>query len=633
MTDANVMVGKVQPRYFPSVFGPAANERLDGEAVRVRFEELARQTGRTPEDVAEGFIRIAVQQMANAIKKISVARGYDVTRYTLQCFGGAGGQHACLVADALGMSRVFVHPLAGVLSAYGMGLADQTVIREQAMELALTAEALPLIAECLDALGTGAQAELERRQVGAGPVQVRHNVHVRYEGSDSALVVPFGSLPGIQSAFESAYRQRFAFLMAGKGLVVEAVSVEAVIAGDAPSEPVLPEHPPREHPRRETVRMYSGGAWHGAALVVREDLRPGDVIAGPAIIAERNATTVIEPGWSARLTGLDHLVLDRVVPRKVEYAAGTTVDPVLLEVFNNLFMNIAEQMGLQLQNTAYSVNIKERLDFSCALFDARGHLIANAPHMPVHLGSMGESIQTVIRRNAGRMAQGDVYVLNDPYQGGTHLPDITVITPVHIAGEASPTFYVGSRGHHADVGGITPGSMPPFSTRIEEEGVQIDNFKLVDRGVLRAQEMVELLQSGEYPSRNPQQNLADLKAQIAANEKACRSCTRWWRSSACPWCRPIWAMCRTTPRSRCAASSRGSGTGSSRWNWTTARRSAWPSPSIRPSAVPSSISRAPASSRPTTSMRRAPCAWRPCSMCSARWWTTTSRSTRAASSL
>ncbi|WP_212646530.1 hydantoinase B/oxoprolinase family protein [Delftia sp. PE138] len=519
VTDANVMVGKVQPRYFPSVFGPAANERLDGEAVRVRFEELARQTGRTPEDVAEGFIRIAVQQMANAIKKISVARGYDVTRYTLQCFGGAGGQHACLVADALGMSRVFVHPLAGVLSAYGMGLADQTVIREQAMELALTAEALPLIAECLDALGTGAQAELERRQVGAGPVQVRHNVHVRYEGSDSALVVPFGSLPGIQSAFESAYRQRFAFLMAGKGLVVEAVSVEAVIAGDAPGEPLQPENPPREHPRRETVRMYSGGAWHGAALVVREDLRPGDVIAGPAIIAERNATTVIEPGWSARLTGLDHLVLDRVVPRKVEYAAGTTVDPVLLEVFNNLFMNIAEQMGLQLQNTAYSVNIKERLDFSCALFDAEGHLIANAPHMPVHLGSMGESIQTVIRKNAGRMAQGDVYVLNDPYQGGTHLPDITVITPVHIAGEASPTFYVGSRGHHADVGGITPGSMPPFSTRIEEEGVQIDNFKLVDRGVLRAQEMVELLQSGEYPSRNPQQNLADLKAQIAANEK------------------------------------------------------------------------------------------------------------------
>ncbi|HLB78330.1 MAG TPA: hydantoinase B/oxoprolinase family protein, partial [Candidatus Dormibacteraeota bacterium] len=495
------------------------NERLDGEAVRARFDELSVQTGRRPEEVAEGFIRIAVQQMANAIKKISVARGYDVTRYTLQCFGGAGGQHACLVADALGMTRVFVHPLAGVLSAYGMGLADQTVIREQAMEVALSAAALPLIAESLDSLGDAAKAELERQQVGASPVQVRYNVHVRYEGTDSALAVPFGGLDDIQAAFESAYRQRFAFLMAGKGLVVEAVSVEAVIAGDAPSEPVLQEHPPREHPRRETVRMYSDGAWHDAALVVREDLRPGDAIPGPAIIAERNATTVVEPGWLARLTALDHLVLDRVVARKAEYAAGTSVDPVLLEVFNNLFMNIAEQMGLQLQNTAYSVNIKERLDFSCALFDAEGHLIANAPHMPVHLGSMGESIQTVIRKNAGRMAQGDVYVLNDPYQGGTHLPDITVITPVYVADEASPTFYVGSRGHHADVGGITPGSMPPFSTRIEEEGVQIDNFKLVDRGVLRGQGMVELLQSGEYPSRNPHQNLADLKAQIAANEK------------------------------------------------------------------------------------------------------------------
>ena len=519
VTDANVMVGKIQPLYFPSVFGPAADERLDADAVRARFGELARQTGRPPEEVAEGFIRIAVQQMANAIKKISVARGYDVTRYTLQCFGGAGGQHACLVADALGMSRVFVHPLAGVLSAYGMGLADQTVIREQAVELALTAQVLPLIAERLDTLGEGARAELERQQVGAGPVQVQSSVLVRYEGTDSALAVPFGSLDAIRSAFERAYRQRFAFLMAGKDLVVEAIAVEAVVAGDAPTEPQLPEHPAREHPRRDTVRMYCDGAWHDAALVVREDLRPGDVIPGPAIIAERNATTVIEPGWSARLTALDHLVLDRVVPRKLQYAAGTSVDPVLLEVFNNLFMNIAEQMGLQLQNTAYSVNIKERLDFSCALFDAQGHLIANAPHMPVHLGSMGESIQTVIRRNAGQMQPGDVYVLNDPYQGGTHLPDITVITPVYIADGTVPTFYVGSRGHHADVGGITPGSMPPFSTRIEEEGVQIDNFKLVDRGLLREREMVELLQSGAYPSRNPQQNLADLKAQIAANEK------------------------------------------------------------------------------------------------------------------
>ncbi|MDZ4279798.1 MAG: hydantoinase B/oxoprolinase family protein [Hydrogenophaga sp.] len=517
VTDANVMLGKIQPRHFPKVFGPKADEALSAEAVQAKFSELAAQTGRDAADVAEGFINIAVQQMANAIKKISVARGYDVTRYTLQCFGGAGGQHACLVADALGMTRVFVHPLAGVLSAYGMGLADQNAIREQAVELPLSQEALPSIAEKLQALGEAAQAELGRQQVNVGAVTVHQRVHVRYEGSDAALVVPHGTLDAIQTGFEAAYRQRFAFLMQGKRLIVEAVSVEAVVPGVAPNEPRFDTHEARDVPRRETVRMYSGGQWLDAALVVREDLRPGDVIPGPAIIAEKNATTVVEPGWEAVLTALDHLVLDRRIPRTVTYAVGTTVDPVLLEVFNNLFMNIAEQMGLQLQNTAYSVNIKERLDFSCALFDAQGNLIANAPHMPVHLGSMGESIKTVIRENAGKMQPGDVYALNDPYHGGTHLPDVTVITPVYLGGE--PTFYVGSRGHHADIGGTTPGSMPPFSTRIEEEGVQINNVKLVDRGVLREAEMVALLQSGEYPSRNPQQNMADLKAQIAANEK------------------------------------------------------------------------------------------------------------------
>lgn len=519
VTDANVLVGKVQPRYFPQVFGPNADEPLSYEAVLTQFNDLAQQTGRAAEVVAEGFIHIAVQQMANAIKKISVARGYDVTRYTLQCFGGAGGQHACLVADALGMTRVFVHPMAGVLSAYGMGLADQNVIREHAIELKLTASALPVIADALRRLAEGAEAALQAQQASQGVLTTHHRVHVRYEGSDAALVVPFGTLAQIEAGFEAAYRQRFAFLMQGKGLVVEAVSVESVVPGDAPAEPRHPVFDAREVPRRETVRMYSGGQWHDAALVVREDLRPGDIISGPAIIAEKNATTVVEPGWEATLTALDHLVLERIAPRAVKFAAGTTVDPVLLEVFNNLFMNIAEQMGLQLQNTAYSVNIKERLDFSCALFDTEGNLIANAPHMPVHLGSMGESIKTVIQQNVGRMQPGNVYALNDPYHGGTHLPDITVITPVYLEGSAQPTFYVGSRGHHADIGGTTPGSMPPFSTRIEEEGVQINNFLLVERGVLREAEMVALLQSGQYPSRNPQQNMADLKAQIAANEK------------------------------------------------------------------------------------------------------------------
>ena len=536
LTDANVMVGKLQPAYFPRVFGPAADAPLDAEVVRARFAEIAAQDaagGRTSEEVAHGFIQIANQQMASAIKKISVARGYDVTRYTLQCFGGAGGQHACAVADALGMNRVLVHPLAGVLSAYGMGLADQTLMRERALELPLEIAQLPALRAAGDALAKEARAQLQGQHAGGGAIQVHQRLHLRYAGTDSALVVAFdraldgagaaAALQAITQAFEAAYRQRFAFLMQGKALIVEAVSVEAVIAGEAPAEIEQPLQPPRSVPRRATVRIYTSGAggqsaWHEAALIVREDLRAGDVIEGPAIIAERNATTVLEPGWRARLTGLDHLLLERAAPRAARFAAGTQVDPVLLEVFNNLFMNIAEQMGLQLQNTAYSVNIKERLDFSCALFDAAGHLIANAPHMPVHLGSMGESIRAVIARNPD-MQRGDVYVLNDPYHGGTHLPDITVITPVCLDGEARPVFYVGSRGHHADIGGITPGSMPPFSTRIEEEGVQIDNVKLVDRGRLCEREVLELLASGEYPSRNPLQNLADLKAQIAANEK------------------------------------------------------------------------------------------------------------------
>ncbi len=535
VTDANVMVGKVQPAHFPKVFGRAANEALDAGVVREKFTAIAQPTGRAPEDVAHGFIQIAVQQMANAIKKISVARGYDVTKYTLQCFGGAGGQHACGVADALGMTRVLVHPLAGVLSAYGMGLADQNVMRETAFELKLVPEHITALRDTLGELALAAQHELEKQEVSRGDIRVHRRVHVRYDGTDSALIVPFPHLQGgdvsnqavmheITQAFEAAYRQRFAFLMQGKALIVEAVSVEAVVAGDAPSERAHDMHPQRAVPQRDTVRMYTAGndgqaAWHDAALIVREDLRPGDVIDGPAIIAEQNATTVVEPGWRASLTAFDHLVLERIAPRAIQFAAGTTVDPVLLEVFNNLFMNIAEQMGLQLQNTAYSVNIKERLDFSCALFDAEGNLIANAPHMPVHLGSMGESIKTVIRENAGQMQPGDVFVLNDPYHGGTHLPDVTVITPVYLDDGEQPIFYVGSRGHHADIGGISPGSMPPFSTRIEEEGVQIDNVKLVDRGHLREKEMLELLASGEYPSRNPQQNMADLKAQIAANEK------------------------------------------------------------------------------------------------------------------
>ncbi|MBW8759784.1 MAG: hydantoinase B/oxoprolinase family protein, partial [Burkholderiales bacterium] len=556
VTDANVLLGKIQPRWFPKVFGKAANEPLDRDAVVAAFDRMAadveQRTGarRSPEELAEGFLDIAVASMANAIKKISVARGYDVTRYTLQCFGGAGGQHACLVADALGMSTVFVHPLAGVLSAYGMGLADQGVMRQAAIEQPLADAALPAVRARLDELADDAVAEIRRQGAGTGEIRVLRRAHLRYAGTDSALVVDVGdgSVAALSAGFESAYRRRYAFLMEGRALIVEAVSVEAIAAGDAPAERRVPVGAAAPAPVTERVRMYSEGRWWDAALVVRETLRPGHVVDGPAIIAEQNATTVVEPGWQARVTGLDHLVLQRVAARAARVAIGTSVDPVMLEVFNNAFMNIAEQMGLQLQNTAYSVNIKERLDFSCALFDAGGNLIANAPHMPVHLGSMSESIKTVMARNAGKMQPGDVYVLNDPYHGGTHLPDITVVTPVFrepppagvpsgapqggagLAPErpsARPAdepdreilFFVASRGHHADVGGVTPGSMPPFSTRIDEEGVQIDNVKLVERGRLREAEMLALLEGGEHPARNPAQNIADLKAQVAANEK------------------------------------------------------------------------------------------------------------------
>lgn len=524
-TDANVLLGKIQPAHFPHVFGPQADEALDREGVVHKFEAMAaevqRATGRaaTAESLAEGFLQIAVQNMANAIKRISVARGYDVTQYTLQCFGGAGGQHACLVADALGMTRVFVHPLAGVLSAYGMGLADQIAMREASLELPLDEGGLGAAATKLAELGAAAADEVAQQGVPRDAIELRRLLHVRYQGTDTALVVPFGEIGAIREAFEAGYRQRFAFLMPDRALVVEAVSVEAVGAGER-HDTARPAHEPAPYvPTPDArVRMHSG-RWLDAGLYVRESLTAGATIAGPAIVAEKNATTVVEPGWQALLTAAGPIELVRVEARATQHAIGTEADPVMLEVFNNLFMNIAEQMGLRLQNTAYSVNIKERLDFSCALFDADGQLIANAPHMPVHLGSMSESIKTVIERNP-EMRPGDVYVLNDPYHGGTHLPDVTVVTPVYLeTADTKPSFYVASRGHHADVGGSTPGSMPPFSKTIEEEGVLFDNFLLVREGTLREAALNDQLKSGRYPARNPQQTIADLRAQIAANEK------------------------------------------------------------------------------------------------------------------
>jgi len=537
------MLGKIQPAHFPKVFGPRGDEALDAAVVREKFSDLAGEIERasaqkqSPESVAEGFLRIAVANMANAIKFISVQRGHDVTEYTLACFGGAGGQHACLVADELGMKRVYIHPLAGVLSAYGMGLAQVRALREEAVERELSDEATLGIEEQCVRLAEQCVEELKLQGVLLERIEKR--LHVKYDGTDTALPVPIGSPAAARAEFERQYRARFSFLMPDRKLIVEAVSVEATATaeGASPSAAVVPVQTGTQLARPVAiVPMTSGGNAHETPVYIRDELHPGARIAGPAIIAERNATTVVEPEWEARITDADHLVLERVVPRTSAYALGTSADPVMLEVFNNLFMSIAEQMGVRLAQTAYSVNIKERLDFSCALFDADGNLIANAPHMPVHLGSMGESIKTVIAKNAGRMKPGDVYVLNDPYNGGTHLPDVTVITPVYMNKPGSdptqdepgsdPMFYVGSRGHHADIGGITPGSMPPFSKNVEEEGVLLDNVKLVEDGRMLETEMRGLLESARYPARNADQNIADLRAQIAANEKGVQELKR-----------------------------------------------------------------------------------------------------------
>jgi 5-oxoprolinase (ATP-hydrolysing) len=539
VTDANVTLGRIQPAYFPSVFGPAGDEPLDRRVATQRFEEMAQRMspgGQTiaAEQVAAGALRIAVGSMANAIKRISVMRGHDVTGYTLQCFGGAAGQHAGLVADVLGMSRVFIHPLAGVLSAYGMGLADQIATREAAVECELNPAGLAAAAAIAARLLDEAAAELRSQGLAGDALHRLAQLHIRYQGTDTTLPCalpwnkPFDEgAVWVRDEFERSYRRRFEFAVSEHKLIIEAVSIECIAPGaDAPAPAILDASQPYEPTPDADISMYcvadeQPAGWRAARLYRADELRPGARIGGPAILADRNATTVIEPGWQARVAAGGCIELQRVRDRTDDCGAqpGSRVDPILLELFNNIFMNIAEQMGVRLQNTAYSVNIKERLDFSCALFDGSGALIANAPHMPVHLGSMSESIRSVIDRNP-QMRSGDVYVLNDPYHGGTHLPDVTVVTPVYLAADDSaPSFFVASRGHHADIGGITPGSMPPFSRCIDDEGVLIDNFKLVEGGKLRESEMHALLAGGTHPSRNPAQNLADMRAQIAANAK------------------------------------------------------------------------------------------------------------------
>ncbi|MBD2260261.1 hydantoinase B/oxoprolinase family protein [Pseudanabaena sp. FACHB-2040] len=580
VTDCNVMVGKLQPAFFPHVFGPEGNLPLEGEGVRSQFTALAEriqsETGdrRTPEQVAAGFLAIAVEKMANAIKKISVQRGHDVSEYALCCFGGAGGQHACMIADALGIREIFLHPYAGVLSAYGMGLADIRSVHERSAEAALSEANRADLEALLADLANRGKADLAKQGItvpetaapleSTAQLQVLPQVHLRYEGTDSTLLVDFGTVAEMRSHFERLHHQRYGFTLPDKPLIVATVSVEVIGKTELPEEPPLQAQRSASLKPKTTVPVYTANQWWDTPVFDRQDLIPGDTITGPAILIEPTGTNVVEPGWSASLTERGYLILRREErgEKREEWEGSrqqadsgsshpstpsplhpsTPPDPVMLEIFNNLFRAIAEEMGVTLQNTSYSVNIKERLDFSCAIFDQHGQLVANAPHIPVHLGSMGESIQSLIQAKGDQLKPGDVYMLNNPYNGGTHLPDITVITPVFLPTDSTspathpsihpstsptpPLFYVASRGHHADIGGITPGSMPPASTTIEEEGVLIDNFLLVDGGEFRERALLDLLTGAPYPVRNSTQNVADLQAQIAANEKGAQELRR-----------------------------------------------------------------------------------------------------------
>jgi len=520
VTDANVMVGKLRPENFPAIFGPDQDQPLDADVVREKFVALAEEigNGQSPEEIADGFLRIAVENMANAIKKISVQRGYDVTEYALTCFGGAGGQHACAVADNLGMETVIVHPFSGILSAYGMGLADIRASRSQAIIRPL-AEGMDEVVQLESKLEDEVRREVADQGVSDSDIETIARVHLRYDGTDLPIAVPRGTPDEMAAAFADAHKKQFGFIFE-KPLIIEAVELEAVGGGADVSETSHDLDEVERAPSSSTP-VFTGGARVDAGTFARAELTPGNRIPGPALIIEDHQTIVVEPGWEAAINEYDHIILSRVTAVAREAVIGTSgnADPVLLEVFNNLFMSIAEQMGVTLQNTAYSVNIKERLDFSCAVFNAEGQLVANAPHMPVHLGSMDRSVETIIELNEGKMKPGDVFMLNAPYNGGTHLPDITVVTPVFDSADKEIIFYVASRGHHADVGGLAPGSATPLATHVDEEGVLIDNFKMVDKGRFLEEETYKILTDHPYPCRNPDQNIADLRAHVAANER------------------------------------------------------------------------------------------------------------------
>lgn len=531
VTDCNVRLGKIQADFFPKFFGLSGNQAIDLEIVNKKFQDLQSQINKatcsqkTAEQIAEGYLQVAVENMANAIKKISIGRGYDVRQYVLNCFGGAAGQHACLVADSLGIETILIHPLAGVLSAYGMGLAKMSVFRESAIERPLKRGILADLRRQFARLEELACKELPLENTERDRMHFTFRVHLRYQDSDTVLVVDLANIGLMKKKFMEKHRQKFGFSPVGRALVIESISVKLELEQTIPlkAETVITrERKPDEIPSEGAVSVFTHGVFHQAFLYQRKHLLPGDCIQGCAIICEDNATTFVEPGWQARVSNNNNLLLTRIKPLADKKINSKKADPALLEVFNNRFMNIAEQMGEVLRNTAASVNIKERLDFSCAIFDDQGELVANAPHIPVHLGSMSETVKAILKSNKQSMHPDDVYILNSPYNGGTHLPDVTVITPVFDKSGKNLLFLTGSRGHQSDIGGITPGSIPASSQCIEEEGVLINHFKIVSRGHFLEKATLKLLQNARYPARNPGQNLADLKAQIAANASGAR---------------------------------------------------------------------------------------------------------------
>ena len=523
VTDCNVLLGKLNPGFFPKVFGKTGDQPLNLEIVKKKFLDLSDIISKEKNEpmmdifkMAEGFLKIAVENMANAIKKISIQKGYDVTNYMLNCFGGAGGQHACNVADSLGISNVMIHPYAGVLSAYGMGLAEIRSIREGHFEKNITnildAENL------IEILSSQAKKDLNDQDISDASIILLKNAFLHYKGSHQNLEIKFDTPENMRKSFEQEHKKRFGFFVQDREIFIEMLTVEAVGKKTENYDFLNPNTSTTKANPIAFKKMYVNGSEINTPIYKRDELIIGQNISGPAIIVEATGTNIIDDGWSGTLDKHYNLILSRVEEKKLQKGIGTSVDVVMLEVFNNLFMNIAEQMGATLANTAYSVNIKERLDFSCALFNNEGSLVANAPHVPVHLGSMSEAIKTVVRLNKDNIYPDDVFVLNAPFNGGTHLPDVTVITPVFDKNGKEIIFFVASRGHHADIGGKTPGSGPPDSKHIEEEGVLIDNFKLFDKGIFREKEMRKILSSGKYPCRNVEHNMADLAAQVAANK-------------------------------------------------------------------------------------------------------------------